>query len=233
MNRGSTDRGDWYKAEHNHKNRSPLLLTIAVVIGIIFLITFLRPSLIGYSIYQDVQKTNYSLNEYGESVHNLKTELAITQANKTVYADLTNRLEQNIEEKESQLETCRTEKTALQANFESIQITANVQTTLFESAIQEKEETITDLKKESTDFKEKLKDDLADQKMDLQRQCQEGNADVTQQLAVIRALYNSFVANQAKSVCCKERVDNPDIQFYDVLNDKLLCLEEGTKKLEC
>ena len=49
----------------------------------------------------------------------------------------------------------------------------------------------------------------------------------------IQESFDLFVKNTAKSVCCKEKVDNPNIDYYDVIGDKLVCLTEGNSKLNC
>ncbi len=229
MNRGDRD----IKAHSSQSNRSMWVLFLSAIIAVIFIIAFIRPSLIGYSIYQDVQKTNYSIDEYGQSVHNLKTELIIAQANKTVYTNLANRLEEDLGEKETQLSTCQSERTTLQANLKSSTENANIKIDLLQTTIKDKDEAIADLKRDNTALQTKANDDLSKQQAELQQECLEDNSILAKNLATLQASYDAFVVNQAKSVCCKERVDNPEIQYYDTLNNKLICLEEGTKSLVC
>ncbi len=42
-----------------------------------------------------------------------------------------------------------------------------------------------------------------------------------------------LVKNLANNLCCKEKVDNPNINFYILENNKIICLEEGTLKISC
>ena len=54
-----------------------------------------------------------------------------------------------------------------------------------------------------------------------------------EELAVSEAKYNSLVTNVARSICCKQRVDNPEISAYDVVENKIVCLSSGSKPLSC
>jgi len=45
--------------------------------------------------------------------------------------------------------------------------------------------------------------------------------------------YLALSRNTANNLCCKMRIDNPDINFYEIQNNKIICLEGGTKSLSC
>ncbi len=45
--------------------------------------------------------------------------------------------------------------------------------------------------------------------------------------------YNSLSYNAARNICCKTKVDNPRINSYEVVDNKIVCLESGTKSLNC
>jgi len=49
----------------------------------------------------------------------------------------------------------------------------------------------------------------------------------------VQAKYDQLVKNTAKSICCKAKVDNPQINFYDVVDNKITCLEQGANQLSC
>ena len=45
--------------------------------------------------------------------------------------------------------------------------------------------------------------------------------------------FNTLVKNTAYSICCKERIDHPNIKSYSLINNKVICLEEGNNTLSC
>jgi hypothetical protein len=49
----------------------------------------------------------------------------------------------------------------------------------------------------------------------------------------LKSDYEELEANSAKNICCKARVDNPNIAYYSVENNKIYCLEQGKKALSC
>lgn len=49
----------------------------------------------------------------------------------------------------------------------------------------------------------------------------------------LKIKYEVFVQNTANNICCKAKVDNPDIQYYKVENNKIVCLEEGELGISC
>lgn len=52
-------------------------------------------------------------------------------------------------------------------------------------------------------------------------------------LADIQSKYNELEKNAANNICCKARVDNPNIKYYSSENNKISCLEQGTKEITC
>jgi len=49
----------------------------------------------------------------------------------------------------------------------------------------------------------------------------------------LKESYNALAQNSANNICCKAKVDNPKINFYDVRDDRIVCLEEGGFALSC
>ena len=45
--------------------------------------------------------------------------------------------------------------------------------------------------------------------------------------------YDLLAKNAANNICCKAKVDNPDIKYYKVENDRIVCLEEGELSISC
>lgn len=45
--------------------------------------------------------------------------------------------------------------------------------------------------------------------------------------------YDLLAKNVANNICCKAKVDNPNIKYYAVENDRIVCLEEGELGISC
>ncbi|MBW2987983.1 hypothetical protein DRJ48_00970 [Candidatus Woesearchaeota archaeon] len=45
--------------------------------------------------------------------------------------------------------------------------------------------------------------------------------------------YQDLAENTARSICCKQKVDNPEISSYKIKNNRIVCLEIGGEKLKC
>ena len=45
--------------------------------------------------------------------------------------------------------------------------------------------------------------------------------------------YAALSKNTANNLCCKMKIDNPSIKFYEIQNNRIICLEGGTKNLDC
>ncbi|MCX6710224.1 MAG: hypothetical protein NTV63_04735 [Candidatus Woesearchaeota archaeon] len=55
----------------------------------------------------------------------------------------------------------------------------------------------------------------------------------TKQYEELKTDYDLFVKSVADNICCKTKVDNPNIKYYRIENHKVLCLEEGTQQINC
>lgn len=45
--------------------------------------------------------------------------------------------------------------------------------------------------------------------------------------------YENLAENAAKNICCKMKVDNSKIDSYNIVNNKIVCLESGDNDIEC
>jgi hypothetical protein len=49
----------------------------------------------------------------------------------------------------------------------------------------------------------------------------------------IKNEYDLLAQNLANNLCCKQKIDNSNIKFYSVDNNKINCLEIGTLEINC
>ena len=53
------------------------------------------------------------------------------------------------------------------------------------------------------------------------------------EILALKASYDLLIENMAHSICCKQKVDNPNINYYSIINNKTACLEDGEHQLTC
>tara|TARA_Y100000310_G_scaffold345354_2_gene464088 strand:- start:4328 stop:4864 length:537 start_codon:yes stop_codon:yes gene_type:complete len=55
----------------------------------------------------------------------------------------------------------------------------------------------------------------------------------TSQMKNLTERYSLLAQNTANNLCCKAKIDNENIGYYTVKNDKIVCLESGTQVIVC
>ena len=120
------------------------------------------------------------------------------------------KLGEQIKETESSLATCSIEKEQLNQEMES--------------AKEKLTELNNDIDSLNSDIEKKQKqvDSL-----------KIANSDLEEQINSQEEEYDTLLKNAARSICCKEKVDNEDIDYYTILSGKIDCSEESGEKLDC
>lgn len=54
-----------------------------------------------------------------------------------------------------------------------------------------------------------------------------------QEVEAVRKEYESLANNTANNICCKARVDNPNIGYFRVENNRIICSEDGETAISC
>lgn len=49
----------------------------------------------------------------------------------------------------------------------------------------------------------------------------------------LKKQYTSLASNAANNICCKSKVDNPNLKFYNIESDKISCSESSGTALGC
>lgn len=58
-------------------------------------------------------------------------------------------------------------------------------------------------------------------------------ADRDAELGKVKENFDALAANMANNLCCKTKVDNPEIKYYRIEGNKVICLTEGTIRISC
>ena len=65
------------------------------------------------------------------------------------------------------------------------------------------------------------------------RTLNEKNSEIETELEEEKNNYSELLKNSARTICCKEKVDNENIDFYIVEDGKITCSEESGEELKC
>ncbi len=205
------------------KKRKVNWTVIAIVIVLaITAVFFVRPGIIGYSVYQEIAASGHSLSEYADSVQALETELGIASANLSLHSDTIAQLQADSNTAGSHLTECQADLSTTKAELEA-----------------EKRARVADLNQHEDDLAAKdndIDEIVEDKTKELQEShdlCLKALDEKTDETGEKQEDWEEFALNVAKSTCCKEKVDNPDISGYEIENNKLVCVESGGEELNC
>ncbi len=200
-------------------NWSRVLLAVFIVLGIGFIV---GPGLLGYGVYLQIKDSNFTVNELGQNIHALERQLEVSQANLSLQGTFNSNLLEMVEKNTNSLLACQTERSKLEAENkyagELCEQRNKVLQQLLEEVKEDKQE------EESLEAQEKLQTTLL---------CTTDLELKKKQLEDLQLEFNVFVQNMARSVCCKQKIDNPQINSYSVSNNKLVCQEGGGTPVTC
>ena len=117
---------------------------------------------------------------------------------------------------------------AIEGNLSSCRSSNANMTDEFKKAITEKAKAntrIVELENQLEAQEEKLQSDMQDLR-DYYEEKEQGCEDLQDD-------FDSFVEYMANNYCCKQKVDNPNIRYYDVQGNKVQCSESDGETLEC
>lgn len=79
---------------------------------------------------------------------------------------------------------------------------------------------------------DELKDEVEKRNEQI-RTLNEKNSEIETELEEEKDNYSELLKNSARTICCKEKVDNEKIDFYTVEDGKITCSEESGEELKC
>ncbi len=169
------------------------IITTSIILLILLILFAVKPSIIGYSVYQQVKGSNYSVEEYGKNIKELESQLLIANTNLSSCSEFNKKLLDELAKYSNKISEYKSDLDSLNINFTF--------------SINKYEETIKNLIAE----KEKQQEEINN----------------------LKSQYDTLAKNLANNLCCKARVDNPDIKYYKVEDNKIACVEEGILEISC
>ncbi len=212
---GKEKRESEGRGESGRKRKIFLYRVALLVLIILLAIFFIRPGIIGYGVYQQVKESEYTVDELGASLRELQAETAAAQAALSTYQSLNSQLQQQTGALSENLSSALIENERLHSQLEREQQSHDQQLSLAEEKLTTlREERTHDIGELTTNYEATI-------------------ASLEEEHVALDSEYQEFIRTIARSVCCKEKVDDPAISSYEVLNGRLVCLEEGQNELHC
>ena len=202
----------WLLLENKHK----VLVIVISIIGLLLLGEFiLSPVLAGYSTYQKVKNSDFSLEDYGKSVKNLENNLLVSSTNLSACIAYKKELSNKMDKNADRYSECKTSLGIFQLNNTIISESYKKSLENLNSEIQVKNKEIGGLK----DEKDAAVNDVTIKK--------------DKELNELKNKFETFAQNTANNLCCKAKVDNPKIKFYKIENNRIVCMDEGELPISC
>jgi len=201
--------------EINDTQRKTIAYSIIIIILVTALFFILKPVITGYNIYQKVQSSNVTLDQYITDTNIMQSNLQVAKTNATSCYTLYQGLLEKVISVENQFSECKSQLYFVNSSYQSYKSTCNSQLKDADTKCQSKLDALNAADQVQTNT--------------IRRLLNEKTSDYDE----LKSSYDAIVQNSANNICCKAKVDNPNIASYTVSNDKIICLETGDKAISC
>lgn len=180
------------------------ILLIINVLLIIIIIFLIKPALTGYKITKEFKEINLTPSDILKEIEKIRSDLRVSETNLKSCLDLKSDLMKELNDEKNKTFLCIQEK--------------EQQKLFYESLIKEYQFNITQMINNYTTVIESLEKTINDEK-EKYNNLLEG--------------YEKIVQNSARTICCKEKVDDPSIDSYIISNNKIVCTIGAENKIKC
>jgi len=188
-----------------------LIFTVLIVIGVFVV----KPGIVGYAVYQDIQKLNYSMGNYGDDMEELNSELLVSETDLDSCNKFNKELLGELDKYADKISECSNDLGASEVRLDSTKDKYGKE--------------ISELKNEHKEEIENLEEKYEEEISELKDEVSDGGDEASD----YKERYDTLAENLANNLCCKRKIDNPSIRYYVVENDRIICSEEGALKISC
>lgn len=192
-----------------------LVITALIVLTMLLLVYIIGPSIIGYITYQKIKSSNYSIEDYGKNIQELREQLSVAYTNSSACSEFNKKLMTELEK-------------YLDKSFEYKDVLNDLKINLSLTK-SECESNIKNLNAELNDKNREAKNTLEEKNKEINKLKEEKEAEINN----LKGQYDLLAHNTANNLCCKAKIDNPKIQYYRIGDDKIMCMEEGALPISC
>ena len=212
--------------------RSAGVIALVVILALAG-VYFIPLGIVGYNVYQQIQGSNLTVEEYGQNVRLLTSDLDRTKVNLSAYSQFNTELQGKVNTLSDELTTCKVEKEKTSSDLTHVQQTSAQEKSDFQKQVSDKE---AELQAEREKAAQEIEQKVAERTLQLDQEkasCLTSLEEKQAEVDAKESTYAAFAKTMARSVCCKERVDNPKISSYNIVDDKIVCLESGGEAIQC
>jgi len=178
---------------------------IVVIISLILWISLLvKPATVGSAVLSDFEDTGNNALEILSQLEFINSELSISNKNLESCQLLNDKYLNELTSEKNKTFVCLEENRKLQTDFDRLS--------------QEYEFNISQIISENEGKMSNAELELAKLKIDFKN---------------LQSRYNNTLQNSANNICCKQRVDNSDIDSYRLSNDKIVCGVGEANQIQC
>ena len=201
--------------QNEKRNWRWTIITAAAVIFALVFFAILRPAYIGYTVYQEIADSNVSVETYGLDRADLESQLLVESAKRGSAENVTAILLGDQKELQDALVSCRVDLATAQKDFSRAQ--------------EELAQTIAAQESDRAAALRDLANGSARAREDLQRSCDL----VAEDFQELQEAYNLLLSETVRSICCKQKLDDSSLNYYEIIKGKLYCLSQGSTRFSC
>lgn len=186
-----------------HHNHLSLIL-VAVVLLIVLGVFLIRPAMQGYKLNSQFKEVGLTSGAILKEIDDLRSKTLISETKFSNCEDLKNNYVQKISKEQNKTLKCEDEKKSLELKVQMIQTEYSSNMTRMEQEVEQK--------KIAVELEvEQIRRDMQALKQD----------------------FNKTIINAANNICCKQRVDDQNIDSYTITNNKIVCTSGVGEKINC
>ena len=129
--------------------RNIVISTLTILFVFFIAIFMIKPSIIGYGVYQQMKNTNYSVEDYSKNINEIESKLLISNTNLSSCIFFNNKFSTELGKCLDKFSECEAEKTFLKINYNSSSKEYEAIIKSLEESLEEKNKEISDLNSKS------------------------------------------------------------------------------------
>lgn len=177
---------------------------IIIILLIITLLIMIKPALTGYMLNKELEELGTSAGEFLRKIDLFNSEIIVLKTNIENCQNLNNDYLQQITDEKENLFLCQEEKRKIQSEFEQLE--------------NEYEFNLTRIMQEQEEKKSQAELELNQLKIEFDE---------------AEKRFDRIIQNAANNICCKNRIDNPDIDSYTISEGRIICNSGKNDKIIC
>jgi septal ring factor EnvC (AmiA/AmiB activator) len=216
----------WKKFVYILKLRKTQAILLGIILCISLFILVVRPSFIGFTTYQEMKNSNYSITDYTRTISELEKDIEINNLNLSNCQSFRQELYDEFEKYLEKISSCETDLRLVQVNSDTKSSILEKEIDSLKSQVDGKDEELTLCRQERKSKENELIFIYESEISELKEEISDCDDSWSED-------YDELARTSAKNICCKIRVDNPSIDSYFVQNNKIVCTSGGSNLLSC